>query len=317
MTKLRRLIATALLALPALSFAAYPERPIRLLVPFGAGGITDIVARVAAEQLSKELGQQVVVENRPGAGGNIAAAALVQAPADGYTLMFSTLALLTVNPHLYEKLPFDPFTSFTYISTVASTPHAVVVNPQVPAKSLQELVDLARKTPEGLRFGTAGVGSSPHQGLEILQRAGGVKLLHVPYKSGAESVNAVLAGQIDLTFEALPVVMPHVKAGKLRALAVAAKDRHAAEPALPTAREAGYPTLVSGSVSGIIGPAGLPAEVQARLAQAVGNVLGRSETKARLFAQGSTVLGGSPNDFVSLVKFEHERWGGILKQVKK
>lgn len=258
-----------------------------------------------------------MVDNRPGAGGNIAAAALVQAPNDGYTLMFSTLALLTVNPHLYEKLPFDPFSSFTYVATVASTPHAVVVNPQVPAQSLTELIALARKTPEALKFGTAGVGSSPHQGLENLQRTGGVKLLHVPYKSGAESVNAVLAGQIDLTFEALPVVMPHVKAGKLRALAVAARERHGSEPGLVTTREAGFPSLVSGSISGVIGPAGLSADVQARLAQALKNVVARPETKGRLFAQGSTVLTGTASDFVSLVKFEHERWGGILKQTKK
>ena len=312
----RRLLLASVLGAPAAALA-WPDRPVRLLVPFGAGGITDIVARVTAEQLSAQLGQTVVVENRPGAGGNIAAGALAQAPADGYTLMFSTLALLAVNPHLYDKLPFDPFRSFTYISAVASTPHAVVVNPAVKASSLQELVKDARSRPEGLRFGTAGIGSSPHQGLEIFQRAANVKLLHVPFKSGAESVNAVLAGQIDMTFEALPVVMPHVKAGKLKALAIAATRREASEPALPTTAEAGLPALVSGSVSGVLAPAGLPADIRDRLRKALQAAMQQPAMKGRLFAQGSSVLDLGPDEFQSLARSQYDRWGGILKPASK
>ena len=314
---LRRRCLALLLALPAFAAqAAYPDKPIRMLVPFGAGGITDIVARVTAEELSAQLGQQVVIENRPGGGGNIAAAALAQAPADGYTLMFTTGALLTVNPHLYDKLPFDPFTSFTYISTVASTPHAVVVSPALPARTMKELVDLAREKPQGVRFGTAGVGSSPHQGLEILQRSANVKLLHVPYKSGAESVNAVLGGQIDITFEALPVVMQHVRTGKLRALAIASPERAGSEPQLPTTAEAGFPGLVSGSVSGVIAPAGLPADVQETLRKALGAAMARPAMRGRLFAQGSVVVPSTSQEFLATVRREHARWGGILKPAK-
>jgi tripartite-type tricarboxylate transporter receptor subunit TctC len=314
----RRHLVSGIALLPMMSWAnTYPQKPIRLIVPFGAGGITDLVARITAEQLSQNLKQTVVVDNRPGAGGNIAAAALVQAPADGYTLMFSTLALLTVNPHLYDKLPFDPFTSFSYLSTVSSTPHAIVVNPAIKANTLTELVALAKKEPEGIRFGSAGVGSSPHQGLEIFQRAANIKFLHVPFKSGAESVNALLAGTVDMTFEALPIVMPQVKAGKLKVLAVAARNRHASEPTVPTTQEAGFPTLLSGSINGLVGPVGLPADVQSRLRQAVKAISARPEFKGRLFAQGTTVLESSEADYKFLVRHEYDRWARILKPTAK
>jgi tripartite-type tricarboxylate transporter receptor subunit TctC len=310
----RRIVLGAAACLPSLSWAnTYPQKPVRLIVPFGAGGITDLVARVTAEQLSQSLRQPVVVENRPGAGGNIAAAALLQAPADGYTLMFSTLALLTVNPHLYDKLPFDPFTSFTYLSTITSTPHAIVVSPSVKANNLNELVALAKKEPESIRFGSAGVGSSPHQGLEIFQRVASMKLLHVPFKSGAESVNALLAGTIDMTFEALPIVMPHVKAGKLKVLAIAAKSRHAAEASIPTTQEAGFGPVLSGSINGLVAPAGLPADVQALLRKAIKEISARPQFKGRLFAQGTTVMESGEADFRFLVRFEHDRWARILK----
>jgi tripartite-type tricarboxylate transporter receptor subunit TctC len=314
----RRHILCGMASLPSLAWAnTYPQKPIRLIVPFGAGGITDLVARITAEQLSQNLKQTVVVDNRPGAGGNIAAAALLQAPADGHTLMFSTLGLLTVNPHVYEKTPFDPFTSFSYISTISSTPFAIVVNPVVKATSLKELVAEATRVPEGLRFGTAGNGSAPHQALEIFQRAANIKLLHVPYRSGAESVNAVLAGQIDMTFEALPIVMPHVKAGKLRVLAVAARNRVPSEPTVMTTGEAGFSSVLAGSMSGLIGPAGIPAEVQTRLRQAIKAISIKPEFKGRLFVQGTQVMDSSENDFRFLVRVEYDRWAAIAKTLKK
>jgi tripartite-type tricarboxylate transporter receptor subunit TctC len=314
------LIALVVLVLSFLNVtahASYPDRPIKLLVPFGAGGITDQVARVIATELSQELGQSVVIENRPGAGGNIAAGALVQSPADGYTLMFSTLGLLTVNPHVYAKVPFDPFKSFSYLSTIASTPNAIVVRSGLRVTSLEELVQEAKKKSESVSFGTAGVGSSPHQSLEILQRATGIKVLHVPFKSGAESVNALLAGDVDMTFEALPVVIPHVKSGKLRMLAIASKQRQSSDPAIPTTAEAGFPNVISGSVNGIVAPAGLPAEVQNKLKRSIAAVLARNDVKVRLGAQGSVVLEPATNDFDALVRSENERWAAIMKSVPK
>jgi tripartite-type tricarboxylate transporter receptor subunit TctC len=310
----RRNLLGVLAASPIVTWAStYPQKPIRLIVPFGAGGITDLVARVTAEQLGTQLKQTMLVDNRPGAGGNIAAAALLQAPADGYTLMFATLGLLTVNPHIYEKVPFDPLSSFTYLSTVASTPSVIVVHPSVKVANLQEVVAEAKKNPEGLRVGTAGVGSAPHQGLEIFQRAANIKMLHVPFKSGAESVNALLAGHIDMTFEALPIVMPHVKAGKAKALALAAKQRQASEPSIMTTAEAGFPTVISGSVSGLVAPAGLPADIQGRLREAIKAVSAKPEFKGRLFAQGTAVMESAEIDYQSLVRSEFDRWAGILK----
>jgi len=291
---------------------AYPDKPVTLLVPFGAGGITDLVARATADQLSKELGQPVIVENKPGAGGSIAAAVLKAAPADGYTLMLTTLGLVSVNPHTYKQVPFDSFKDFAYISTVASTPHAVVVNPSVPVADLKDLIAQAKQKPDGLSFATAGYGSSPHQGLEILQAATGTQFLHVPFKSGAEAVTNVVGGQVSMTFEALPVVMPHVKAGNLKAFAIAAPERHSSAPDLPTTAELGFDGIQSASVSGLIAPAGVPAEVVERLTQATHKALANPQLKQKLVAQGTDTAGSTPQEFLELVRSEYKKWGTVL-----
>jgi len=291
---------------------AYPDKPVTLLVPFGAGGITDLVARATADQLSKELGQPVIVENKPGAGGSIAAAVLKAAPADGYTLMLTTLGLVSVNPHTYKQVPFDSFKDFAYISTVASTPHAVVVNPSVPVADLKDLIAQAKQKPDGLSFATAGYGSSPHQGLEILQAATGTQFLHVPFKSGAEAVTNVVGGQVSMTFEALPVVMPHVKAGNLKAFAIAAPERHSSAPDLPTTAELGFDGIQSASVSGLIAPAGVPAEVVERLTQATHKALANPQLKQKLVAQGTDTAGSTPQEFLELVRSEYKQWGTVL-----
>lgn len=306
-------LSCAALASAGAAAQAYPDKPIRLLVPFGAGGITDLVARATAEQLGKELGQQVVVENKPGAGGNIAAEQLTRSAPDGYTLMLTTIGLVSVNPHTYAKVPFDSFKDFSYISTVASTPHAIVLNPSVPADTLPALIALARKTPEGLSFGTAGFGSSPHQGLEILQASTDSRLVHVPYKSGSESVTSVLGGQVSMTFEALPVVMPHVAAGKLKAIAIAAPNRHGSAKDLPTTAELGFPAIQSGSVSGLIAPAGVPASVIDTLNKATRKALENPALQDKLFKQGTNVVGSTPSEFRTLMGEEHAKWGRLMK----
>jgi tripartite-type tricarboxylate transporter receptor subunit TctC len=307
--------AAALAAVPALG--AYPDKPIRMLVPFGAGGITDFVARAVAEQLGKELGQTVVVDNRPGAGGNIAAEALKNAAPDGYTVMLTTMGLVSVNPHTYTTLRFDPLKDFTYITTVADTPHAVVVSPAVPAATLPELIALARQKPEGLSYGTAGYGSSPHQGLETLQASTGTRYLHVPFKSGAESVTNVMGGQVSMTFEALPVVLPHGQAGKLKVLAIAAPKRHASAPDLKTTAELGFPGIRSSSVSGLVGPAGLPADIVDKLNAAARKALDNPQLKQKLFTQGSDATGSTPAQFLEQAKAEHAKWGKIMANVPK
>ena len=305
----------ATVALPAV--AAYPDKPIKLLVPFGAGGITDVVARAVGERLSAELGQPVVIDNRPGAGGNIAAEALKGAAPDGYTLMLTTMGLVAVNPHTYSNIRFDPLKDFTYISSVADTPHAVAVNPGVGATTLPALVKIAKEKPEALSYGTAGYGSSPHQGLEILQNATSTKFLHVPFKSGAESVTNVIGGQVSMTFEALPVVLPHVPTGKLKVLAIASPTRHASAPDLPTTAELGYPGIVSGSVSGLVGPAGMPADVVEKLNAATRKALDDPKLKARLHSQGTNATGSTPQQFQEQARAEHAKWGRIMASVPK
>ena len=302
--------AASLAALPAL--AEYPDKPIRLLVPFGAGGITDVVARAFADQLGRELNQSIIVDNRPGAGGNIAAEALKRSEPDGYTLMLTTMGLVAVNPHTYASIRFDPLTDFTYISTVANAPHAIVVGSSVPVSSLGELVTLAKKKPQSLSYGTAGYGSSPYQGLKLFESATGAEFMHVPFKSGAQAVTSILGGQVAMTLEALPVVLPHVAAGKLKALAIAAPARHSSAPDLKTTTELGYPAIRSSSLSGLIAPAGLPAERLTRLNAAARKALESTELKAKLFVQGSDAQASTPDEFLKKVRAEHAKWAQLL-----
>lgn len=302
--------AASLTALPAL--AQYPNKPIRLLVPFGAGGITDVVARAFADELGRELNQSIIVDNRPGAGGNIAAEALKRSEPDGYTLMLTTMGLVAVNPHAYSSIRFDPLTDFTYISTVANAPHAIVVGASAPVSSLGELVTMAKKKPESVSYGTAGYGSSPFQGMKLFEAATGAKFMHVPFKSGAQAVTSILGGQVAMTLEALPVVLPHVASGKLKAVAIAAPTRHASAPDLKTTTELGYPAIRSSSLSGLIAPAGLPADHLSRLNAASRKALESTQLKAKLFVQGSDAQASTPDEFLKQVRAEHAKWGKLL-----
>ncbi|WP_428851575.1 Bug family tripartite tricarboxylate transporter substrate binding protein [Imbroritus primus] len=297
--------------------AAYPERPITLVVPFGAGGITDLVARATGKALSEQLKQSVVIENRPGAGGNIAAEYVKRAQPDGYTLLFATVGVLAVNPHTDMQVRFDSAKDFTYISTVASTPHVIAVGANVQAKTLAELVKLAQAKPESVSFSTAGVGSSPYQGMRILQDTAKVSFLHIPFKSGAESVSNVVSGQVDMTFEGSPQVMPFVMSGKLRALAIANPQRVPTAPDLPSTAELGFPKLVSGSISGVVGPAGVSPAIVKQLNGAIGKALADPEFKATLQAQGTEVMASTPDGFRKLIATEDKRWAGLLKQGAK
>lgn len=310
--------AVVLSSLPAAGHAAgYPDRPITLVVPFGAGGITDLVARATGKVLSEQLGQSVVVENRPGAGGNIAADFVRRARPDGYTLMFSTVGILAVNPHTDVKVNFDSLKDFTFISLVGSTPHLVVVNPGVPAKTLPELIKLAQGKPDAVSVGTAGVGSSPYQGMRVLQDTAKVEFLHVPFKSGAESVTNVVAGQVNMTFEATPQVMPFVTSGKLRALAVANPRRLSTAPQVPSTAELGFPGLVSGSVAGLIGPAGLDPAVVKTLNAAIASAAANPAFKATLVAQGTEPMASTPEQFRKLIAEENQRWSVLLGATTK
>ena len=292
---------------------AYPDRPITLVVPFGAGGITDLVARATGKALSEQLSQPIVVENRPGAGGNIAADYVRRAKPDGYTLLFATVGLLAVNPHTDVKVNFNSAKDFTYVSLVGSTPHVLVVGPNVAAKTLPDLIKVARAKPDTLSVGTAGVGSSPYQGMKILEEGSKVQFLHVPFKSGSESVTNVASGQVDLTFEASPQVMPFVTSGKLRALAVANPQRLSTAPDVPSTAELGYPGIVSGSVAGVVGPAGLDAEVVRKLNTAIVTAVANPKFRAVLVAQGTEPTASTPEQFRQMIGNEDRRWSALLK----
>jgi tripartite-type tricarboxylate transporter receptor subunit TctC len=293
--------------------AAYPAKPPRLVVPFGAGGITDLISRQVGVELGKLLGQTVVIDNRPGAGGNIAAELSARAAPDGYTLFMGTIGTQSVNPSLYSKLPYDPHRDFAPVILVSLTPHIVVIHPSVPAKTLRDLVALAKARPGELNFSSAGNGSSPHLGLENFQLLTGTKLTHIPYKSGAEGVTAVISGQASVTFEAVPVVMPHVKSGRLRALAVAAATRSPAAPDLPSADEAGVKGFTSGSWQGILVPAGTPRDIIQRLNAETNKVLRAADMKEKFVAQGTEPRGGSPEDFDAYIRAEAAKWAKIIK----
>ncbi|MEK7694636.1 MAG: tripartite tricarboxylate transporter substrate binding protein [Pseudomonadota bacterium] len=302
-----------LLSIPFTANATgYPDKPITLVVPFGAGGITDLIARATGKALSEQLGQSVVVENRPGAGGNIAADFVRRARPDGYTLMFATVGVLAVNPHTDVKVNFDSAKDFTYISLVGSTPFLVVVGADVPANTLPALIKLAQRKPDAISVGTAGVGSAPYQGMRIFQDVAKVEFLHVPFKSGAESVTNVVSGQVNMTFEATPQVMPFVTSGKLRALAVASPHRLSTAPQVPSTAELGFPSLVSGSVAGLIGPAGLDPAIVKKLNAAVAKVAADPKFKATLIAQGTEPAASSPEQFRKLISDENQRWSALL-----
>lgn len=290
-------------------------RPIRLVVPFGPGGITDLVARIVAERAAATLGTGIVVENRTGANGNIAGEFVAKAPADGHTLLVAAVAMFSVNPAIYPRMGYDPLRDFEPVLPMASTPHVLVAHPSVPASDLRGLVAAARERPEALSFGTAGAGSSPHLTQLLFERLADARLLPVHFRSGAASVQAVLGGQVSMTAEATPIVAEHVRGGTLRAFAVAAPERLPLLPEVPTAAEAGLPGLDNGSTSGIVAPRGTPPAMLARLAEGFGAALRGADTQARLAQQGSVILPGDGAAFQALIEREVVRWRPLLAGV--
>lgn len=309
MKKLNQLVLGVVLGYCSVAGASgYPDKPITMLVPFGAGGLTDTIARATARALSSELGQTVIVENKPGAGGNIGADLLKQAKPDGYTIMLATNGVLTVNPHINKNISYDTFKDFAFISTVASTPFVAVVNPSVQASSFKELIALAGKTPEGVSFGSAGIGSAPYQGMVMTQEAASVTFMHVPFKSGAESITNVVGGQVDATFEAASVVMPFVKAGKLKALALADAHRMASVPDIPSTEELGYPAVVAGSLSGLIGPMGLPRDIVDKLNAATRKVVNDRAFRDNFINQGTVAVSSTPEAYHDQMAAKYKKW---------
>ncbi len=291
----------------------YPDRPIRLIAPFPAGGLADVLARAVGDEMSKSLGQPVIVENRAGAGGNTGADAVAKSAPDGYTLLMSSAGILTANPHLYAKMPFDAATAFIPVSNVAQMNMVLVVNPKVPAQNLKEFVALAKSQPGKLNFGSPGIGTTGHLGLAMLMHAAGVQITHVPYRGAAPAVTDLIAGQIDGVVDNPPTVISHIQGGKLRALAFAAKQRLPLLPDVPTAAEAGLGNFEATSWFGIAAPAGTPPAIVARLHKAIADAVRTPAMQERFAKSGAQLVGDTPEQFAAQIRAESKSWGDIIK----
>lgn len=290
---------------------AYPNKPIKLVIGFGAGGITDVSGRMVAQALSDELGQQVVIDNRPGAGGGIAAAAVAQAPADGYTLLLGTVGTQVVNKLIYKKLAYDP-AAMTPISLVSNSPYVLATAANIKAKNLAELLANAKANPGKLNFGSAGNGSSPHLCLELLKLTSNVSVAHVPFKSGSEAVNSAIAGQVDIVCDAITVISPQAKAGRLNIVALTADKRSPEIPAVPTGVEQGLPGLQIGSWNALLGPAGLPVSHVELLNKALARALDKPSVRKRLAEMGIDMLPLGTAAYASHLKSESDKWTKVV-----
>jgi tripartite-type tricarboxylate transporter receptor subunit TctC len=290
----------------------YPSKPIRIIVPTSPGGIIDIVARMVGQKLTEVTGQIVVIENRAGASNNIGTEYVARAPADGYTLLAATLPLV-VNPGLFEKLPFNVERDFAPVSLVVSAPYVLVAHPSLPAKSVKELVALAKAKPGALSYSTGGSGTNLHIAAELFALQAGIKLLHIPYKGGGPALGSVIAGEAALSFPSLGAVLPQVNAGRLRAIGITSTQRSPLLPQVPTIAEAGYPDYAFNSWVGLLAPAGTPANIVAALNTQIVKAMRNPAVIERLAADGNEVVAGSPEQFAALIKTELVRWAKVVK----
>jgi tripartite-type tricarboxylate transporter receptor subunit TctC len=318
MTSLSRrslLTAATLLATPSPVRAAWqPTRPITLVVPFTPGGSTDIIARLLGQRITETLGVGVVVESRPGAGGSIASGAVAKAAPDGHTLIIGHIGTLAVNPWIYERLPYDPVTSFAPVSLLAIVHNVLAVNPAVPARTLAELIALAKARPAQLDYGTGGVGSAAHIATAALELAAGIRMQHIPYRGTGPAVSDLLAGRLQLAFTGAPVLLPHVRTGSLVALAVSGRARLTAAPDIPTVAEAALPGFDASQWYGLLAPAGTDPAIVDRLAQICAETMRAPEMVTRLDADGAEALTSTPRAFADHIAAEIERWGVIARR---
>lgn len=310
----RWLTACALTAGLALSTVAraeeYPAKPVRVVVAFTAGGTTDMLARSVSQQLAQRFRQSFVVDNRPGAGGNIGTEFVVRAPADGYTLLVNSVGPISINQSLYKKLNYDPLTDLVPVVQIADVPNVLVVHPSLPVKTFDEFVAYAKANPGKLNYSSTGVGTSSHLSGFMLSERIGTQATHVPYK-GADALNDLLSGRIQFMFATIPSVMPHIQAGKLRALAVSSAKRSRSLPDLPTVAERGFPGFEAGSWFGFFAPKGTPADVIAKVNKAVNDAL--PSLQAQMIREGADPVGGTPQQFGEFTRKEYVKWKAVVK----
>jgi tripartite-type tricarboxylate transporter receptor subunit TctC len=305
-------LAVATLAGPALA-ASYPDRPVKIFVGFAPGGATDVAARIVAQKLTEVLGQTVVVENRPGASGMIATEAVAKAAADGYTLMMGSQTTLAVVPALYRKFGIDAARDFVGVAMAGVSPQVLVVHPSVPAQSVKELIALAKAKPGTVTFGSGGIGTSPHMAGELFAIQAGIKMVSVAYRGEAPAINDLLGGQLTLVFANLSAVIGNVKAGSLRALAVASAQRTATAPELPTIAEVALPGFDAATWFALVAPAGTPRAIVDRINTEVTRIVARSEVQQRFADLGMTISSGTPDALDGYIKSEIAKWAQVIK----
>lgn len=291
----------------------YPSKPIRLISPYAPGGGTDILGRLIGKKLTESLGQSVVVENRPGAGGLIGTELVAKSPADGYTIMLASPSPIVVAPHLYKKLPYSPLKDLTPITLVSIVPAIMAVHPSVPARSVKELIQLAKAKPGQLTYSSSGNGGTGHLAGAMLDSMAGTRMIHVPYKGTGPATTAVVAGEVSLSFSNMISMLPHVKSGRVRALAVTSAKRSPVLPDVPAVAET-VPGYAAGPWYGVLAPAGTPAAVIDLLNREIVKMLHTPELKDNLSAEGAEPIGSSPAEFAALLKVETERWGRVVRE---
>ena len=292
---------------------SYPTKPVRIVAPFPPGGVADVLARAIQPGLQETLGQQVVIDNKPGAGGNIGAEIVAKAEPDGYTLLLASAGILTINEFLYSKMPFDTATAFSPITMVGDMPNIVVVSPRTGITTLKELIDRAKDLPGKLNFGSAGNGTTTHLAVVLLEQAANIRLAHVPYKGAAPAVQDLVAGQIDGLVDNPPLVLGHIKSGAIKALAWASPQRMAILPDVPTAAEAGLPGFEASSWFALIAPVGTPKEIVARLNAEMVKILHDPKMVEQFANRGVRLAGNSVEEFMAFIPKERARWADVVK----
>lgn len=300
--------------LPQIAAAqSYPTKPIRLIVPFPAGGGVDFIGRIVGKGLSERLGHQVVIDNRPGANAILGLEALRASPADGYTIAAASAGPLTVNPHIYKKLPHDTLRDFTPIANMVNFPLLLVAHPSLPVKNVKELIALAKARPGEIAYSSPGAGNSGHLTAALFDSMAKIKTVHVPYKGTAPAVVAVLSGETQLTWSSIPTILPHVRSGRVRALGVGNKERLKALPEFPTIAEAGVPGYEGYAWGGMIGPAKMPSDIVARLNKDIVATLSQKDVIEKMLSQGTVPTPSSPEEFTAYMKLELKKWGEVVR----
>jgi tripartite-type tricarboxylate transporter receptor subunit TctC len=306
-------VACALLALAQGAPAQYPAKPIRLVVPFPAGESVDATARLVGQSWSAALGQQIVVDNRGGAGGTIGSEAVAKSAPDGYTLLWGNSGPLAIGPGLYKKLGYDVTKDFAPVSLVATLPFVLFASPMLPANSAGELVAYAKAHPGEINFGSTGVGSGLHLIAELFKTEAGIRIVHVPYKGVAQALPEIMSGKVQIAFNTIPAFLPHVRAGRLKALMITASSRSPLLPEVPTAPEAGLPGVIGTGWHAVVAPAGTPRDIVAKLNQTLAATVAAPDMRNALVAQGAQPVGGSPEELRAFMQDEAKKWARVIE----